>query len=368
MNNIIKSTYKPTNSYPKLDVENIFLCQPEDSWTYSHHPFLTFFNGTCFAMWSNGMQHEDHSGQRVMYSYSQDFMSWSRPEILLETKMGKHSELILTPAGFHIWDNTIQAYFFQYELSNQIQYHHEDLGLFAITSNDGKNWSAPIDLNLKVGPNHGPQRTASGRLIISSGIIHPYTDDTTGLSGWKKSGIYPPEMKEEVCDDSEWIHKMVELCDWPRVYCEGSFYQTDDGVLHMLYRTSTEYLWVSHSYDDGESWSQPEATDFTNDWSKFHVGRLPDGRFYWVGNPDSSRGRLPLVRNPLVISTSEDGVLFDKHYIIGDKHFEARREGEWKGGDYGYPHTIINGEYMHVIVSHAKESVSVFRFKLNDLK
>lgn len=66
----------------------------------------------------------------------------------------------------------------------------ETTHLQTVTSRDGEHWSAVRDVGVPVNPNHGPQRTASGRLIIAGNISFPYTDDPSGLAGWRMTGIY----------------------------------------------------------------------------------------------------------------------------------------------------------------------------------
>jgi hypothetical protein len=176
------------------------------------------------------------------------------------------------------------------------------------------------------------------------------------------SGIYPPDMAAELFDDSEGIWKVQKRAGWPVGLCEGSFYQTDDGVLHMLLRSETPKLWVTESRDDGAHWGAPRETEFTDDAAKFHCGRLPDGRFYHVGNPDPTGQR-----NPLVLSLSKDGIRFDKHLILADEPRTMKRPGLHKGGVYAYPHTIIHDGFLYVIVSVCKESVLVMRTALGQI-
>jgi len=370
MKSPITNCYDADEQVPRLDVESVFLYRPETQWTYSHHPHITHFAGRLHAIWSNGRENEDDVGQRVLTAQSDDFLHWSGPAPLVDSLRGKHSELVLTPDGFHEHAGTLVAYFSQYEYRAECleggkrrpgDRGHQDTSLFALTTRDGERWSAPIELGLPINPNHGPQPTASGRLIISGNISFPYTDDPSGLGGWTMTGIYPPEMAGELYDDSEGFWIVKERAGWPVGLCEGSFYQTDDGVLHMLLRSGTSRLWVTESRDDGASWSEPVETDFTDNVTKFHLGRLPDGRFYHVGCPDPEpRG----ARWPLVLSLSEDGVRFDRHFILGDDHYEMRREGLHKGGDYGYPHTMLHEGRLYVIVSRRKEAVEVLRTPL----
>lgn len=369
----------PTNSgydaksAQKLTSERIIIFKPPIGWTYSHHPHITFFKGRFHAIWSNGRLHEDDLGQRVMMASSADFCEWTPPCPLLDSQMGKDSELVMTAAGFHEHNGTLVAYVGQYEycLEQILDGHrikgdrgHRYTTLRAMTTTDGINWNEPIDLKLPIVPNHGPQKTASGRLIICGNISFPYSDDPTGIGGWNMTGIYPSDMQEYIVDDSESFHEVKEHAGWPVGLCEGSFYQTDDSVLHMLLRSGTEKLWYSESQDDGVNWSEPIETDFSDNATKFHFGRMPNGLFYYVGCPDTE---IMYSRCPLVLSTSADGIHFDRHYILADEPYTQQADGMYKGGQYGYPHTLLHQGFLYVIVSRQKEAVEVLRFDLGDL-
>jgi len=369
----ITNRYTPDPPRTKLPVQRAWLYRPTTEWMYSHHAHLTFFNGRYLAMWSNGRVDEDAPGQRVLLSASEDFTDWSEPRPLIDTRQGKHSELVLTAAGWHEHNGTLVAYAGQYEYTPDAlkdgprtsgDKGHQDTTLRARTTTDGQHWSDLIDLKLPIVPNFGPQPTATGRLIISGNISYPYTDDPSGLSGWTMTGIYPPAMAEAVYDDSEGFGKVARAAGWPVAPCEGSFFQTDDGAIHMLLRTGTNHLWLTESRNDGASWSAPRPTDFTDNVAKFHFGRLPDGRFYYVGNPDP---QPKWARCPLVLSLSDDGAAFGCHYILADEPYEMKTEGRYKGGQYGYPHTIIHDGHLCVICSRQKEAVEVLRTPLDAL-
>jgi hypothetical protein len=365
-------SYRP-GSAARLPIARTFLYQPVDEWTYSHHPHLAAFNGRFFAIWSNGRRDEDAPGQRVLLATSPDGKDWSSPTPLVDSLPGQHSDLVLTAAGFHQHAGRLVAYVGQYEYQSESledgcrrpsDSGHMGTTLRALTTMDGVNWSELVDLGLPIVPNLGPQATASGRLIISGNISFPYTDDPTGLSGWRMTGIYPDEMAAEIVDDSESFWRVRERRGWPVGLCEGAFYQTDDGILHMLLRSNVERLWMTTSHDDGATWSSPVETAFTDNATKFNFGRLPDGRFYYVGCPDPE----PLwVRSPLVLSLSEDGGNYDRHFILADEPYTQRAAGMHKGGDYGYPHTLVHDAHLYVIVSRRKEAVEVLRVPLTAL-
>jgi hypothetical protein len=353
-----RPTSLPGIQRPK--VESVLLYCPEKTWTYSHHPHLTYFQGRFYAIWSNGRKDEDTPGQRVLFARSDDFTHWTEPRPLVDSlKDAAGVERVLTAAGFHQHDGRLVAYVGNYGP------RRESTRLEALTTTNGEHWSALADMGVPVCPNHGPQATRSGRLIIAGNISFPYTDDPAGLTGWRMAGIYPPVMSNTT-DDPSSFWTIAKRAKWPVAVCEGSFYQTDDGRLHMLLRSTgwkaDNRLWLSESQDDGATWSTPVATQFSNCDAKFHFGRLPDGRFYYVGNP------LVGNRSPLVLSLSRDGLHFDAHYVLGETHYEMRRPGQCKGGEYGYPHTLVHDAWLYVVCSRQKEAVEVLRVAIAELR
>ncbi|MHB8897993.1 MAG: exo-alpha-sialidase [Thermoguttaceae bacterium] len=341
-------------------VESVLIYQPATEWTYSHHQSLVFFGGRFYAIWSNGRQDEDAPGQRVLMASSPDFHTWTAPRPLVDSVTENGVERVLTAAGFHQHAGTLVAYFGNYGPNK------ETTRLQAVTTTDGQHWSDARDVGLPVNPNHGPEPTRSGRLIIAGNISFPYSDDPSGLAGWHLTGIYPQSMSKTIKDDPASFWEVAKAQGWDAGLCEGSFYQTDDGVLHMLLRNAARQnshrLWLTRSRDDGATWSAPVETEFSNTNAKFHLGRLPDGRYYWIGNPIGGN------RTPLVLSLSRDGLRFDRHFILGDSTYERRRPGGAKGGQYGYPHSILHEGHLYVIVSRVKEAVEVLRLPLAELE
>jgi hypothetical protein len=357
---MISNSYKTEAGLPHLSIGRSFIYTPHQAWMYSHHPHITYFKGQLIATWSNGMVDEDASGQRVVFSVSRDFTHWSEPQVLA-TPSAYNDTLfnVLTAAGFHQFKDTLVAYYGEYSPKRT------NTRLWARWSTDGVQWSAPIDLKVPVNPNHGPQAIAGGRLIISGNFTFPYTDDPGGLRGWKMSSFYNDSLYRE--DNPATFYAPAEKMGLPPL-CEGSFFQTADGVLHSLLRVTGKgwkgRLWVTESKDKGQSWSFPVEAPFSDNDSKFHFGKLPDGRYYYVGIPDTLHHYQ---RNPLVLSLCEDGKSFNKHYIIADSEYNLKKEGLWKGGQYGYPHTMIHKGYMYIIVSRQKEAIEVLRVSLHQL-
>ncbi|HVM89098.1 MAG TPA: exo-alpha-sialidase [Puia sp.] len=357
----IKNNYHSENNIPHLSVERTMIYTPDTSWMYSHHASIVWFKNKFMAIWSNGKIDEDNPGQRVAISTSTDFFHWSKPKVLASPSFyKKDTQNVLTAAGFHQYRDTLVAYFGEYSPIRT------NTHLWAKYSTDGIHWSKAINMHVPVNPNHGPQALANGRLVISGNFTFPYTDIKDGLSGWKMASFYNDSLYKE--DNPETFEYPARKNNLPPL-CEGSFFQTDDHIIHMLLRATDDgwkgKLWLTESKDNAEHWSMPTETNFTDNDSKFHFGRLPDKRFYYVGIPDTLHHDA---RTPLVLAISEDGKFFNKQYIIADQPYALKKKGLWKEGQYGYPHTIIFNGDMYVIISRQKEAVEVIRFRLDQLK
>ncbi len=356
----VTNTYTTDQDLPRLNIERSMVFVPQDTWLYSHHPSIISFKGKLIALWSNGLKDEDSPGQRVVYAVSKDMKQWSKPMELASPSKYNDTLNVLTAAGMYEYKGTLVAYYGEYTL------HRTQTRLWAKTTTDGEHWSKPIDLNLPVIPNHGPQKLKSGRLLISGNFSYPYSDDPTGLSGWKMNSFYDPSLYTQ--DNPSTFYAPAQKNGFPPL-CEGSYFQTADSVIHLLIRVTGKgwkgKLWLTQSNDNAQTWTKPIETQFSDNDSKFHFGQLPDGRFYYVGIPDTLHH---YDRNPLILTISKDGKVFGKSYVIANELYHLRTEGLWKGGQYGYPHTIIHQGYMYVIISRQKEAVEVIRFKLNQLE
>ena len=344
------------------------------SYTYSHHPSITFFRGKFLVIWSNGKVNEDDCGQRVMIAESDDGLHWEHLRPAVTPEMLGDPLKVLTPGGFHVDGDRLCLYYGSYNYKSTSVRNgtraspddagHENTQLGVICTSDLRQWTPPRNLGIAIVPNHGPQKTSSGRLILSGNIMFPYTDQKNGIDGFRLSGIYGDAFDgKEPVDDSESLRQVRNLLHRePNLICESSFFETDDHVLHMMHRTNSEVLWCSESYDNGETWIGPHPTAYSDDGSRFHFGRLPDGRFYGVSNTQLYGGR-----NPLDLCLSEDGENFRTRYILRNEPYVRRFEGMHKGGLYGYPHTLVHDGYMYVVYSKQKEVIEVTRFALSQL-
>ena len=124
-----------------------------------------------------------------------------------------------------------------------------------------------------------------------------------------------------------------------------------DNNLLALFRDNAKsgYLYRGFSVDNGLTWSKPVRTNFPDARSKFNGLQLSDGRYVLVSNPN------PKKRDPLALSISDDGIIFNKMgYLIGGRRVD-------------YPHIIEHNGYLLIAFSGGKQSVEVLKIKLVDL-
>ena len=110
-------------------------------------------------------------------------------------------------------------------------------------------------------------------------------------------------------------------------------------------------------------WSAPAPTDIPSE-ARFYNGTLPDGRVFLLGN------QAGWGRNPLTLSLSEDGVAFDRTYVVRYEKTmpPVRFPGRGKSTGFDYPGAVIVNGTMVVAFSVNKEDIELVAFPLTDLR
>jgi hypothetical protein len=329
---------------------------PKEGWSYTHHAQIALFQDKLYVTFSQGNKNEDDCGQRVMLSVSEDHTTWSTPQPLCDSMMGEDSLRVLVNGGLYATQDRLVAYYFGYEyrkaslrgenlrpLEDAYRYNH---AVYVISTTDGVHWTEPSRIITSACVNHSPEALRSGRLLMCGSEVFMISDEPSGLTGWRTKRTYAD----------------AALAEGAKLICEGSFFQTDDEAIFMMLRSNTEYLYCAVSTNNGDTWTRPYKTAFTDCGTKFKFGRLPDGRYYYVGSPIPKSGR-----NPLVLSLSEDGITFDKNYILRNEPYTQQFEGMYKGGVYGYPAVALVDDTLYVVYSKHKEAIEVTAIRLTDL-
>lgn len=369
----INNHFDPGQKRPQLCTEQTILWEPSEDWSYAHHAQITWFKGKYYVMFSSGHCHEDDSGQRIMFTVSEDYEEWTEPKVLVDSMQGTYADTVIIPQCWYTNGSILVMYYLHFEytaegLSGGVRKpgsrERMNWGHSQIMTEDGIHWSEPMESG-NVGGNHTPQKLLSGRLLSPGGVEHAITEDITGIDGWRSvrccDDSYPGDTAAE---DGEGTTPGGVVDDHTVGLCEASFIQQDDGTIWMMMRSGTPWLWASKSQDDGETWTPPEPTLFSDNRTKFAFGRFPNGKYYYVGTPDPFP---PRTRPVLVLSISEDGLDYHQHFILADKQYKAKFIGLDKNGIYGYPSVLIRNGYLHIAFSICKETIAVMRFACDTL-
>lgn len=351
------TSYASDLEYPHAKIERSTIYMPQGEWSYTHHPHLVYFRGAFHAVYSNGRAGEDEPGQRVMIASSADFRNWSEPRIVVEASDGASGNpTVVTPGGVRVCEGRLVLYYTENDY-DPIAECRTDVRLYAVTSPDGERWNAPVQLPYTTYPSQRPLRLTNGRLVMTGNDRFYYTDCADGVEGWKKVAMGGAEQDRSGQITAESMNPTL---------CEGMLFQHRNGNVYCLFRNTKGdgYLWQSQSADGGESWTLPIRSDFTDANTKNCVLSLEDGRYLYVGTPDS---RNSADRRPLVAALSEDGFRFDDIHILADDLYEMQYAGRWKGGQFGYPFAYVRNGRLHVVVSRRKERLDAIVCDLEEL-
>ncbi len=319
---------------------------------YCNGVCLAAFQGKLYCQWQSSAKDEDSPDTRVMYAVSDDQgRTWSEPQQLVQdiTVPGVESDetAYCSSGGWFAAENQLVAYI-------NVWPGIEPRGGYAycMTTQDGNNWSEPQPVMMADGTpmnaifEQDPHVFASGRIVNSAHfqeglVVYPiYTDDPSGIIGWKK-GEFTPTVSGTTS---------VEM--------EPSLFVQADGTVVMLFRdqNSSYTKFASCSLDDGVTWSPVQATEMPDARTKQSAGNLSDGTAFMVGCPVNNK-----LRSPLAVTLSADGETFDHAYLLRSTSSdpELMYEGTAKRLGFHYTKSLVSGGYLYVGYATNKEAVEI---------
>ncbi len=342
-----------TLGLPVIAGENVTLYRASaEGYKFCHHANIGVFEDRLYAMWSNGIEHEDYNGQRILYSTSEDGLDWSEPAILAPDPDGLEGPATCVATGFREWDKVLVAYY---------TVVRDDPGstsfsLYARSSEDGLAWSEEREI-VTGSFLEAPRALKSGGDLLLNGqsnLRQPrllYSQAADGITGWQEASL--PETAD-------------------LLYPEPTWFQRRGGTLVMLFRSESgnPWLYASTSGDDSRSWTLPAPTNFADATARSFAGNLPDGSAFIINNPNQSPssvydsiGR----RIPLTISLSRDGVTFDRAFVVRGEDTTMRFPGKNKLPGWQYPGATVYAEHLYIVYSINKEEVGLTRIRISDL-
>jgi hypothetical protein len=313
----------------------------------NQHNYLAYHAGKFWAMWSDGPGIEDRVGQRVKFSTSPDGLHWLPPQFLTPAppNSGPDSPLYgtRTKKGFRyiargFWKRNGELLALA-ALDEAGDFFGPSLELRAFHLNAAGDAWRDAGLVCKDAINNFPPLQLRTGDWMMSRRAHDY----------KKTGVHFIVGGAKALD--QWTSFPVLGTASELKAEEPDWWILPDQNLTAVFRDNrgSGFLYRSFSADDGHTWSAPAQTNFPDATSKISGLRLSDGRYALVSNPKPKR------RDPLVLSISDDGLVFTRMlYLVGDRWVD-------------YPNVIEQDGALYIAFAGGKQTVEVLKVKLTDV-
>lgn len=147
---------------------------------------------------------------------------------------------------------------------------------------------------------------------------------------------------------------------------EPNWWTLPDGRLLGLFRDNSHSgrFYRAVSADNGRTWSTPEKSNFPDATSKFFCFRTSRGFYVLVSNADPRR------RNPLCLSTSDDGVTFNHmaQLPIPITPEGGKFDAAHTSGTVQYPHAMEHGGNLLIVYSRDKTAIEIIKISLDEVE
>lgn len=326
------------------------------TYDYSHHASLGCDLNGLYAFWSNGCNGEDLPGQVQSWCRCDADGRWGTPQVLARAPMFGDRTTTAINGGTAVGSACLTSFYSEFK--GRPKDGAGGSGKWSLPMYTGAQvhspitgaWSATDGLLEDYLLNEGPRRTQRGRWLMTgenhdghTRIAYCDEDQPSGM-GWK---VVP------VAKGAGDVFKN-----------EPSWFQRPDGTIALWLRDDggTHRLWLAESADEGTTWTEPVPTDMPDATSKCHAGRLSNGLYYLIFNPNPSGLRIPLA-----LALSHDSRAFTHLAILRDELTEPRLPGRFKGPGYQYPNSLELDGVLYIIYSVNKEEVEVQSISVADI-
>lgn len=304
-------------------------------------------NGGLMCCWFGG-SHEGEADVAIFGARRGAEGSWSAP-----VQLADGVEANWNPVLFYREDGVLLLF---YKEGQQIASWRT---FVKASHDDGVTWSAPAelvagDVSGGRGPvRNKPVRLKSGRVLAGGstehGLWQAFADisDDEGAT-WRKST--PVAIADlQYCAGERTAESDIAVSAqsfYGRGVIQPSLWQSADGSVHMLLRSSEGFVFRADSEDEGESWSAAHALSLPNNNSGLDLVRLEDGRLLLVCNPVAANWGM---RSPLSLFVSEDdGLTWEKLLDL-----------ETDPGEFSYPAIISSKHRVYISYTYNRQNIAV---------
>lgn len=343
---------------PVLKAEHALVTHGDPWWKFRLHNYLAFHDDLYWCVWSHGPKFEDNPTQHVRYATSSDGVRWTEKGAVMPPSPREGFRYIAR--GLWVRDGrllAIASHDEAFDDKGRVKFFGKSLQLLAwewqpaekrwmelgVMMDDAINNFPPMKL-----PNgeYGMMRRDHERRVsmMTGGVKSPLDWQAVPVSAYSAPDGFRPE-------EPDW---------WtlPDNRLLGLF--RDNGRSGRFYRAL--------STDNGRSWSVPEKTNFPDATSKFFCLRTSRGFYVLVSNAN------PAQRNPLCLSTSDDGITFTRMAAlpIPDRLYgipaNVKPLNPVKVETFQYPHVMEHDGHLLVAFSRRKQTIEVVKIGLGEIE
>ncbi|WP_028552742.1 sialidase family protein [Paenibacillus sp. UNC451MF] len=292
-------------------------------------------NGNVLASWFGGTK-EKNPDVAIWLSRREDIGEWCAPIKVADEEELAHWNPVLfqDPASGRIY--------LYYKVGHEIP----DWYTRVIHSDDGGyTWSTPVELIPGDIGGRGPVR--SKPIILSDGRwIAPASIETR--TAW--------DAFVDFSDDQgrTWIKSSMVPLDRSRIKGKGiiqpTLWEGQDGIVHMLLRSTEGAVYRSDSNDRGLTWSEAYSTSLPNNNSGIDLVK--------------SQGTLYLVMNPIEGNWAARTPLVIQHSIDGGQTWKLLKVLEDEPGEYSYPAIVTDHQSLHLTYTWRRERIVYWNIEL----
>lgn len=299
-------------------------------------------NGDLLAVWFAGTKEGDSNISIALSRLNAGSNQWTEPTWVTDDPLRseQNPSLWLTPAG-ELWLIYTAQLGRENKMADQKNLQCTAEIRVKKSTDGGYTWSSHEVMFSRPGSfcRQKPQVLLSGRWIFDNWIC--FNDDTH----------YGSDITiMQVSDDEGKTWRGVEVPE-SRGCVHANIIETDPGQLVALFRSrSADNIYISHSYDNGDSWEPPYKTELPNNNASISAIKLQSGNLaviynHYTTGGDRSQTVWPYERCPVSIALSCDK----------GNTWPYRRHLETGEGFFGEANTRSNRKYEYPVIMQGSD-------------
>jgi hypothetical protein len=303
-------------------------------YTYNHQPMLSWWNGRFYLEYAAAHHNESEDATEAFLTSSEDGVRWSPPLVVfpaIEYENWKRS-LAHHRMGFHVAPNGRLLVISFYGIpQGPSRLPNAGVGIGRVVREIYKDGSLGPVYFIRYMPHTGYTEQTNARWFPSF-RSSPDKGFVEACEALLSNKLATQQWWEE--DRSQdGFYSLSGTSEYETLKAL-SFYHRRDGAVVGLWK----FKWAALTFDEGKSWTQPvKLPSFRYGGAKVWGQGTGDGRFAVFYNPHESR------RYPLIVNTSDDGILFDQLFTVHGEVPEQRFQGAYRETGPQYVRGIEEG-------------------------